>query len=146
PAPTSRTPSRPSATSIPSPAMRQRQRRPTPRSASSRARGRWRRKGAQFLAELREALAGVAVVGDVRGSGHWLAIDFTADPATKAPAPDGFPAEVVRRMAAMGVIACTTGTSIELAPPLIATEAQLSRAAEIAGRAVREAAQAMRVG
>lgn len=104
------------------------------------------RKGAQFLAELREALAGVAVVGDVRGIGHWLAIDFTADPATKAPAPDGFPAEVVRRMAAMGVIACTTGTSIELAPPLIATEAQLSRAAEIAGRAVREAAQAMRVG
>jgi putrescine aminotransferase len=102
-------------------------------------------KGAKFLATLKSALAGIDAVGDVRGLGHWLAVDFTSDPATKAPPPDGFPAEVVRRMAEIGMIACPTGTSIELAPPLIATEAQLDRAAEVAARAVKEAAKAIGV-
>ncbi|MGF1626886.1 MAG: aspartate aminotransferase family protein, partial [Alphaproteobacteria bacterium] len=90
-------------------------------------------KGARFLASLKTALAGIPAVGDVRGVGLWLAVDFTADPASKAPPPEGFPAEVVRRMAELGMIACSTGTSIELAPPLIVTDAQLDRAAGIAG-------------
>ncbi len=100
-------------------------------------------KGAFFLKALHAALDDVEMVGDVRGIGMWLAVDFTGDPATKAPPPVSLPADVVKQAADLGVAVCSTGTSIEMAPPLVSTEGQLERAAELIGRAVRTSIDAL---
>ena len=102
-----------------------------------------RESGAYFLAALRDALAKSAIVGEVRGLGLWVAVDFTADKATRAPPPDGLPAAVVRRLGEGGVLACTTGTAIEMAPPLITSRGDLDRAVEATARAVAGVARGM---
>ena len=62
-----------------------------------------------FLDRLKDALADSPIVGDVRGIGMWLAVDFTADKATKAPFTDDTVKAVVRRMKELGVLASAIG-------------------------------------
>ncbi len=100
-----------------------------------------RDNGAYFQDALAVALAESPRVGEVRGLGLWQAVDFTADKATKAPPPDGLPAAVARRMGELDVLACATGTAIELAPPLITSRADLDRAVEATARAVYDVAR-----
>src|SRR5207248_1304549 len=45
--------------------------------------------GRYFLERLKEVLVDLPIIGDVRGLGMWLAIDFTQDKRTKAPFTDG---------------------------------------------------------
>lgn len=92
--------------------------------------------GRYFQAELRSALGAHPAVGQIRGLGHWHAIDFTADRATKAP-PD--PAKVKAIVAAMrerGVLVGGAGTAIEVAPALIATRSDFDRTVEVAADAI----------
>lgn len=81
--------------------------------------------GADLLATLKD-FEELDAVGDVRGIGLWLAVDFTADAATKAPLPKETLGEIVIEARRRGVIVSRNGTAIELAPPLTidATEAR----------------------
>lgn len=97
--------------------------------------------GAYFGDKLKGALGGHPIVGDVRGIGMWWCVDFTADHATKAPFTDDTVAAIVERMHTLGVIACTIGTALEMAPPLIATRAQLDRAVAVCAQAVGDVAR-----
>jgi adenosylmethionine-8-amino-7-oxononanoate aminotransferase len=73
--------------------------------------------GADLLATLKE-LEELEAVGDVRGIGLWLAVDFTADPTTKEPLPKETLGAIVIEARRRGVIVSRNGTAIELAPPL----------------------------
>jgi adenosylmethionine-8-amino-7-oxononanoate aminotransferase len=99
-----------------------------------------RDNGGYFLNRLKEVLADSPIVGDVRGLGMWLAVDFTRDRKTKAPFTDDTVKKVVRRMKDLGVISSAIGTALEMAPPLIAGRSQLDRAAEVTAEAVRDVA------
>ena len=97
--------------------------------------------GEYFLAELKEAVGKHPIVGDVRGTGHWHAVDFTSDRKTKAPFADDTIKEIVDRMRKLGVMVSANGVSaIEMAPPLIVTRADLDNAVEVCAKAVHEVA------
>lgn len=97
--------------------------------------------GEYFLAALKDAVGAHPIVGDVRGIGHWHAVDFTADKRTRAPFTDDTPKAVVRRMAELGVIAGVMGTALEMAPPLIVTRADLDKAVAVCKQAIEETAR-----
>jgi putrescine aminotransferase len=94
--------------------------------------------GAYFLDALKQALLPLPIVGDVRGVGLWLAVDFTKDKSTREPFADDTVATVVRRIYKQGVIASAIGTSFELAPPLICSRADLDTTVQIAEQSIRE--------
>jgi putrescine aminotransferase len=97
-----------------------------------------RDNGAYALDALKQALEPLPIVGQVRGIGMWLAVDFTRDKSTREPFEDDTVAAVVRRMYKQGVVASPIGTSFELAPPLITSRADLDTMVEVAGRAIHE--------
>lgn len=100
-----------------------------------------REHGAYMLESLREYLDPHPMVGQVRGIGMWLAVDFVADRETRAPFEDDTVAEVVRRMYQHGVIASPIGTAFELAPPLIASKADIDETVRVAALAIDEVAR-----
>jgi adenosylmethionine-8-amino-7-oxononanoate aminotransferase len=97
--------------------------------------------GEYMLDALHEYLDPHPIVGQVRGLGMWLAVDFVADKETRAPFEDDTVAAVVRRMYQHGVIASPIGTAFEMAPPLIATRADLDEAVRAAARSIDEVAR-----
>jgi L-2,4-diaminobutyrate transaminase len=90
---------------------------------------------------LHEYLDPHPIVGQVRGIGMWLAVDFVADRETRAPFEDDTVPAVVRRMYEYGVIASPIGTAFEMAPPLISTKADLDEAVRVAARSIDEIAR-----
>ena len=98
--------------------------------------------GAYFLDALKMELEKHPIVGQVRGLGMWLAVDFTADKATKAAFTDDTVPAIVRRMRELGVLVDAIGTAFELAPPLITPRAALDRAVKVAAQAINEVARA----
>lgn len=103
--------------------------------------GKARANGAWFGAELKAAVGGHAIVGDVRGLGMWWCVDFTADRRTKAKFADDTVQAIVRRMHDHGVIASAIGTALEMAPPLITGKADLQTAVEVTARSIAEIAR-----
>src|SRR5262249_44133999 len=98
-----------------------------------------RSNGDYFLRELKAALASHPIVGDVRGIGHWHAVEFSADKKAKTPFTDDTVKAIVKRMRDLGVLACSIGRSaLEMAPPLIVTRSDLDRAVEACAQAVSE--------
>ncbi len=100
-----------------------------------------RDNGAYFLDSLQEYLDPHPIVGQVRGKGMWLAVDFTSDKATREPFEDDTVRAIVRRMYEHGVIASAIGTAFEIAPPLISTKADLDEAVRVAARSIDEIAR-----
>ncbi len=96
---------------------------------------RVRRRGAQWLADLREHFAEVEEVGDIRGRGFFIGLEFVADHRTR----QAFPAErklsdaIGRAAMARGLICypCSgnvdgeSGDTIILAPPFNASDTEL---------------------
>ncbi len=78
-------------------------------------------------------------VGEVRGQGLWIAVDFTADKATKEPLDKETLGRIVIETRKRGVIVSRNGTAIELAPPLTIDE---SEALDAIGK-FREAVEAV---
>jgi adenosylmethionine-8-amino-7-oxononanoate aminotransferase len=97
--------------------------------------------GAYFLDALQEVLEPLPIVGQVRGVGMWLAIDFTKDQHSREPFTDDTVPAVVKRMHDYGVIASPIGTSFEMAPPLITSRSDLDEVARVAERSIREIAR-----
>lgn len=94
--------------------------------------------GAWFLDGLQEVLEPLPIVGQVRGVGMWLAVDFTADKSTRAPFTDDTVKAVVKRMRDYGVIGSPIGHSFELAPPLITSRSDLEEVTKVIERSIRE--------
>jgi adenosylmethionine-8-amino-7-oxononanoate aminotransferase len=100
-----------------------------------------RSDGEYILDALHEYLDPHPMVGQVRGQGMWLAVDFTRDKETREPFEDDTVRAVVRRMYDHGVIASPIGTAFEMAPPLIATRADLDEAVRVASQSIDEIAR-----
>ncbi|MFN8593995.1 MAG: aspartate aminotransferase family protein [Thermomicrobiales bacterium] len=100
-----------------------------------------REHGEYVLDGLHEYLDHHPIIGDVRGIGMWLAVDFAADKATRAPFADDTVRAVVKRMYDHGVIASPIGTSFEIAPPLISTKSDLDETIRVAALAIDEVAR-----
>lgn len=83
--------------------------------------------GQHIQAALHEALSQSPIVGEVRGLGHWHAIDLVADRETRAPFTDDTARRIVAEVRRQGVMVSAIGTAIEFAPPLIATRDELDR-------------------
>lgn len=92
--------------------------------------------GAYFLDALKQELEPLPIVGQVRGVGFWLAVDFTTDKSTKAAFTDDTVIAIVNRMYAAGVIANANGTAFELAPPYTISRADLDQTVGIARDAI----------
>ncbi len=103
---------------------------------------RAKENGAYFLDALKTELESHPIVGQVRGLGMWLAVDFTADKKTRAAFTDDTVVAIVKRMRELGVLVNAIGTAFELAPPLITPRTALDRAVKVAAQAISEVARA----
>ena len=107
---------------------------------------RVRTAGAEFQGALRAALARYDAVGDVRGRGFLVGVELVADRATRAPfAAERALAETIGQCAFEdGLICYATGGNVDgiegdtilLAPPFIATDAELEEIIQRFARAV----------
>jgi adenosylmethionine-8-amino-7-oxononanoate aminotransferase len=99
-----------------------------------------------LLAELQAALGRFRQVGDVRGRGYLIGIEFVRDRATRAPLPRerAFAQALGQRAFADGLIIypCsgnvggTAGDTVIVAPPYNASEAELAELVEKLTRAI----------
>jgi 4-aminobutyrate aminotransferase-like enzyme/Ser/Thr protein kinase RdoA (MazF antagonist) len=83
------------------------------------------RVGDYLIARLRELQEGHALIGDIRGSGLFLGVDFVRDRATRGPAPDEA-SYIVNRLHDSGILTGTDGPHhnvIKLRPPLVFSQA-----------------------
>jgi len=93
-----------------------------------------------FFANLRSLAQDVAIIGDVRGRGAMVAMEFV-QPGTKDPNPAAVKA-IVNYCNQNGVIAISCGTYgnvVRLLPPLVITDAQLADGLDVLRAAVRSA-------
>jgi putrescine---pyruvate transaminase len=91
-----------------------------------------------YLLDAMKPLEKHPIVGQVRGLGMWLAVDFTSDKQTKAPFTDDTVKAIARRVRDLGVLVGAIGTAIEVAPPLTSTRQELDRLATVLDRAIGE--------
>jgi 4-aminobutyrate aminotransferase len=96
-------------------------------------------RGAELRAGLDRVAAEEPRIGDVRGRGLMVGVEFVKDPATGEP--DGPLAKaVIARAADLGLLLLTCGMSgqvVRWIPPLDASAAEISEAIEIFGEVVR---------
>jgi 4-aminobutyrate aminotransferase/(S)-3-amino-2-methylpropionate transaminase len=100
-----------------------------------------RRQGERMRAALDALAADVPQVGEVRGLGPMLALEFVDDPATRRPAPD-LVAEVCASALRRGLIIVRAGihsNCVRLLPPLNLDDATLDEGLAVLADAVREA-------
>jgi len=98
--------------------------------------------GDYFLDGLR-TLAHHPSVGEVRGTGLWLAIDFTTDKKTRAPYPPANLLSMVARAKQKGMIIKMMGMALEFAPPLIIEKQDIDMALKILDECISEEESAM---
>lgn len=112
---------------------------------------RVRSRGEVLRAALRESLGRFAEVGDVRGRGYFIGIEFVRDRTSKAPFPQdrGLSAEIGRRAFQDGLICfpCAgnagdgLGDVIIVAPPYNASDTELTELVDKLSRAVQRSLQ-----
>ena len=95
--------------------------------------------GAYALQGLRDMMARHAHIGDVRGKGLMLALEFVRDRASKEPFPEL--RDLVEQYAfRMGLLTMGSGASVlRMAPPLVITRAQVDEAWRILDAAITRA-------
>jgi len=96
--------------------------------------------GAWFQERLRQDLAPLAPVGEVRGLGMMAAVELVDKAATGSAFYDNGAAmttRVVERCIANGILTRRLNNVICLAPPLISTEEQLGRLVDVLAEAIR---------
>lgn len=108
-----------------------------------------RQRGEQLRAELRQAFAGHANVGDIRGRGLFVGVELVADRGSKAPLDPTLRTHARIKSEAMqrgllvypmgGTIDGRRGDHVLLAPPFIATPADISEIVQRLGQAVTAA-------
>jgi adenosylmethionine-8-amino-7-oxononanoate aminotransferase len=98
--------------------------------------------GAYFLDRL-QSLAHHPIVGEVRGTGLWAAIDLTTDRARRAPFPADRLKNIVQRAKEKRLIIKSMNMALEFAPPLVITKADIDEAVRILDRCITEEEKAM---
>jgi adenosylmethionine-8-amino-7-oxononanoate aminotransferase len=93
--------------------------------------------GAYFLDGLKN-LQDHPSVGEVRGTGLWLAIDFTSNKKTRAPYPTANLMNLLVRAKQKGVITKTMGLALEFAPPLTIQKDEIDFALKVIGECITE--------
>jgi putrescine aminotransferase len=95
--------------------------------------------GKYFLEGLQE-LDRHPIVGEIRGTGLWTAIDFTADKRTRAPLPAEHLANMVERAKKKGlIIKLAPGRqALEFAPALTIQKEEIDAALKIIGESISE--------
>ena len=92
-------------------------------------------------AALMEGLGGLrslSHVGDIRGIGLMAAVEVVEDPASRKPYDPALKtgARIVKKMLENGVYTRCRGDSVNFAPPLVVTAAELDRMINVAGEAI----------
>ncbi len=85
----------------------------------------------QYFLDGLKSLEHHAIVGEARGRGLWLAIDFTTDKKTRSPFPIDRINNIISRAKQLGLIIKTMGHALEFAPPLIINKAEIDEALKI---------------
>ena len=93
--------------------------------------------GKYFLDALK-SLEEYPIVGEVRGSGLWLGIDFTTDKKTKELFPMSRLSSLVDRAQRKGLIIKLMGLALEVAPPLIIEKSEIDRGVKILHECIAE--------
>jgi 4-aminobutyrate--pyruvate transaminase len=93
--------------------------------------------------ETLKALEDYPIVGQVRGRGLWLGLDFTTDKKTRALFPMSRLSSLVVRAQTKGLIIKLMGQAIELAPPLIIEKDEIDRGVRILHECITEEAKDM---
>jgi adenosylmethionine-8-amino-7-oxononanoate aminotransferase len=93
--------------------------------------------GRYFLEGLR-ALEGHPMVGEVRGTGLWTAVDLTIDKKTRAPFPLERMGNLVRRGKDKGLILKFMGPALEFAPPLTISREEIDQGLRILEEVITE--------
>jgi 4-aminobutyrate aminotransferase/(S)-3-amino-2-methylpropionate transaminase len=102
--------------------------------------GRAREIGDIVLANLRSLQQDVAIIGDVRGRGAMIAMEFV-NPATKEPNAGAAKATVnyCNQQGVIALVCGTFGNVVRLLPPLVITDEQLADGLDVLASAVRSA-------
>ena len=98
--------------------------------------------GKYFLEGLK-TLTGHPTVGEVRGTGLWTAIDFTADKKTRAPFSMERLNSMINRAKEKGLIIKLMGMALEFAPPLIIQKEEIDWAVKVLDQVITEEEKAM---
>ena len=93
--------------------------------------------GRYFLNALK-SLEEHPIVGEVRGNGLWLGIDFTTDKKTRALFPMSRLSSLVERAYRNGLIIKLMGLALELAPPLIIKKSEIDEGVKILNECIAE--------
>jgi 4-aminobutyrate aminotransferase-like enzyme len=96
--------------------------------------------GATMLARIRELQTKYEKLGDVRGRGLVMGLEFVEDKASRTPAPD-FTLEFMRRAAEYGLLTGRVGlygNVVRIAPPLVITEEEAGLGIDIVDRVLGE--------
>jgi len=81
------------------------------------------------------------IIGEVRGLGMWMAVDFTADKQTRAAFTDDTVRAIAERARVLGLLVGAIGTAIEIAPSLNCKKEELDEMVRVLGQAIREVAK-----
>jgi 4-aminobutyrate aminotransferase/(S)-3-amino-2-methylpropionate transaminase len=103
--------------------------------------GRGRSIGERMRVRLLELQTGHAQIGDVRGLGPMLAVEFVHDPAGKRPAPEiaTAVAEAAMRRGLLILKAGMYGNCLRVLVSLVASDEQIDESLDVFAEAVREA-------
>ncbi len=99
------------------------------------------RESGEDLLELMRRLERHEIVGEVRGLGLWTAVDFTADPQTRAPLPREAVRRIVVKARENGLIVTQNGGAIEFAPRLDVPPEELEEGVELLDDAIDDFVQ-----
>ena len=98
--------------------------------------------GAYFLEGLKQ-LEKHPTVGEARGTGLWLALDFTTDKKTRAAFPVAHINNIITRTRDHGLLVKTMGAALEIAPPLIIEKDDIDQTLKILDLCISEEEKAM---
>jgi 4-aminobutyrate aminotransferase len=94
--------------------------------------------GERLISGARKLQEQYAVIGDVRGRGLMVGVEFVKDRETREPAPD-VPRDLVARAFQKGLLLLGCGkSSLRLAPPLVVDEYDVDTALHIIGQCLGE--------
>jgi adenosylmethionine-8-amino-7-oxononanoate aminotransferase len=93
--------------------------------------------GTYFLEKLK-TLEPHRIVGEVRGTGLWTAIDLTSDKKTRALCPSKNMMSIIERAKRKGLMIKTMGHALEFAPPLIIQKEEIDEAIRILNECLTE--------
>ncbi len=97
----------------------------------------------QYFLESLKSLEDHPIVGEIRGTGLWLGLDFTVDKKTRGIFPMDRLWSLVNRAKSNGFIIKLMGQALELAPPLVIDKTEIDEGVKILYDCVAEEAKDM---